>query len=376
MGRSPSHITLECANLTQPNMALIGEELEARRMTLAEIVAEIADMVAERAANGKHYGVVLIPEGLLEYVPQVNALLKEIAAARRLGASTQDKITPMLTPYSAALLESMPGFIQEQLMLEQQASDDKAQLSQIETERLLAELVRLELDRRRTAAKEAGLQPPPDPKFSPICFYLGYQARSSMPSHFDADLGYALGHTAAALVAAGATAYMATAHCLAGPTSEWRVCGVPLYSMMAADRRAGQAVAVVRPAQVSLHSAAFSRWVFIRERLKLVDHYCNPGPLQLCGPLAAGPSPGRLLAEHAARGDSLAEVQEILSEISSVCWAGCSGDTLRMVLASMRALRENMGVLAERDSLAVTDPFASHARMTQLSSEQMATRDN
>jgi len=146
--------------------------------------------------------------------------------------------------------------------------------------------------------------------------------------------------------------------------------------MMAADRRAGQAVAVVRPAQVSLHSAAFSRWVFIRERLKLVDHYCNPGPLQLCGPLAAGPSPGRLLAEHAARGDSLAEVQEILSEISSVCWAGCSGDTLRMVLASMRALRENMGVLAERDSLAVTDPFASHARMTQLSSEQMATRDN
>jgi pyrophosphate--fructose-6-phosphate 1-phosphotransferase len=168
MGRTPSHITLECANLAQPNMALIGEELEARRMTLAEIVDEIADMVAERAAAGKHYGVVLIPEGLLEYVPQVrrgpyglntrgahstfapagtpakpqrhrgpplshthtlpsplpqvNALLKEISAARRLGASSHDTVAKMLTPYSAALLDSMPAFIQAQLMLEQQAS--------------------------------------------------------------------------------------------------------------------------------------------------------------------------------------------------------------------------------------------------------------
>lgn len=307
--------------------------------------------------------------------------------------------------------------------LPSQASDDKAQLSQIETERLLAELVRMELDRR--AAGGGATAAIPDVKFSPICFYLGYQARadaptqtgsgvwknldipssqtlpgalapntrspiphphpqpapspqarSSMPSLFDSDLGYALGQTAGTLIAAGATAYMATAHCLAAPTADWRLCGVPLSSMMAADRRAGQAVAVVRPAQVSLHSPAFARWVLIRERLKLSDHYCNPGPLQLAGALACGPTQGRLRAEHASRADSLDEVQDILHQVGSTCWAGVSGDALRMVLASMRALRENLSVLAERDALAMTNPLTNHARMTQLDGEQMARRDN
>jgi pyrophosphate--fructose-6-phosphate 1-phosphotransferase len=178
------------------------------------------------------------------------------------------------------------------------------------------------------------------------------------------------------LVAAGATGYMATAHCLASPTTDWRLCGVPLCSMMAADRRAGQAVAVVRPAQVSLHSAAFARWVLVRERLKLSDHYCNPGPLQLSGELARGPTPGRLRAEHASRADSLDEVHDILHMVGSTCWAGVSGDALRMVLASMRALKENLSVLAERDSLAMTNPLTNHTRMTQLDAEQWASRED
>lgn len=372
MGRSPSHITLECAVATQPNIALIGEELEARRMTLADIVGEIADAVAERAAAGKHFGVVLIPEGLIEYIPQVNAMLKEISSARRLGAASAETVTSMLTPYSAALLASLPAFIQQQVLLENQASDDKAQLSQVETERLLAELVRLELERRRAATTQAVV----DTKFAPVCFYLGYQARSSMPSRFDADLGCALGHAAGALVAGGATGYMATAHCLASPTAAWRLCGVPLYSMMSADRRAGEAVAVIRPAQVGLLGPSFQRWLAVREALKLADLYCNPGPVQMFGPLAVGPAPGRLVAEHASRGASLAEVAAILAEVNGACWAGVPGDVLRTVLASMRALREHVSVLADRDALASTSA-SSHARMTQLTHEQwLVARDN
>ena len=387
MGRTPSHLTLGCANLTQPNIALVGEELEARRMTLCDIVGELADAVEARASEGKHFGVVLIPEGLIEYVPQVNALLSEISAAlkyrQRMGDTSTDRykvytaILPLLTPPSAALLASLPPYIRRQLMLERQASDDKAQLSQIETERLLAELVRVELRKRRAAATAAAEWAAPDARFAPVCFYLGYQARSSMPSTFDANLGYALGHAAGALVGAGATAYMASAHCLTSPPSEWRLCGVPLFSLMSADRRAGVAVAVIRPAQVSLASPTFRRWSAVRERLVMADLYCNPGPMQLSGPLAAGPSPGRVQAEHAERGRDVAEAQAICREVSAACWPGCSGDVLRTALASLRALREHLDVLEERDQAAMTNPVgSSHRRITQVTHEQMLRRDN
>ncbi|EOD16294.1 hypothetical protein EMIHUDRAFT_427530 [Emiliania huxleyi CCMP1516] len=387
MGRTPSHLTLGCANLTQPNIALVGEELEARRMTLCDIVGELADAVEARASEGKHFGVVLIPEGLIEYVPQVNALLSEISAAlkyrQRMGDTSTDRykvytaILPLLTPPSAALLASLPPYIRRQLMLERQASDDKAQLSQIETERLLAELVRVELRKRRAAATATAEWAAPDARFAPVCFYLGYQARSSMPSTFDANLGYALGHAAGALVGAGATAYMASAHCLTSPPSEWRLCGVPLFSLMSADRRAGVAVAVIRPAQVSLASPTFRRWSAVRERLVMADLYCNPGPMQLSGPLAAGPSPGRVQAEHAERGRDVAEAQAICREVSAACWPGCSGDVLRTALASLRALREHLDVLEERDQAAMTNPVgSSHRRITQVTHEQMLRRDN
>ena len=304
MGRSPSHITLECANLTQPNVALIGEEVEARRMTLADVVAELADAVEARAQQGKQFGVVLIPEGLIEFIPQVNALLKEISTARRLlksapgskppsgfrspalqevDARERDvKLVDALAPWAQALLNSMPMFIRRQLLLDSQASDDKAQLSQIETERLLADLVRIELNRRRSAGGAINTQ------FSPVCFYLGYQARSSMPSEFDADLAMSLGNGAAALVAANASGYMATAHCLANPMAEWRLAGIPLYSMMCADRRSGEAVAVIRPSTVDLHSPSFRRFALIRERLKLAEVRTWPPPELNC--------PGRLLS--------------------------------------------------------------------------------
>lgn len=393
MGRSPSHITLECANLTQPNVALIGEEIEAKRMTLAEVVGELADIVEMRAREGKHYGVVLIPEGLVEYIPQVNALLKEISTARRVKLPAVQKrasrpttptrttsasseaahaIETALTPWARALLDSMPSFIKKQLLLEAQASDDKAQLNQIETERLLAELVRVELLRRRDEAQLTAEWCAPDPKFSPVTFYLGYQARSSMPSPFDANLAFTLGHGAAALVAAGATAYMATAHCLAAPVGSWRLSGVPLYSMMSADRRSGASVPVIRPKQVDLHAASFRRFALIRDRLARAELYNNPGPMQFTGPLAEGPSPGRLLAEHPARADELQEIERALASIGTACWAGCHADVLKTALAGLRALTTTMQVFHERDASAVSATAGAHTNSVQLSAAEIA----
>ena len=387
MGRSPSHITLECANLTQPNVALIGEEIEAKRMTLADVVSELADVVQLRAQEGKHFGVCLIPEGLIEYIPQVNALLKEISTARRVklpgfkpparpGTPTRTKegalaeaIESALSPWSKALLDSMPMFIRKQLLLESQASDHKAQLNQIETERLLADLVRVELNRRRAEAVATA-----DPKFQPVCFYLGYQARSSMPSQFDANLAFALGQTAATLAAAGATAYMATGHCLAAETAAWRMTGVPLYSMMSADRRGGVAVPVIRPSQVDLHSASFRRFALIRDTLALGELYCNPGPMQFGGALARGPSPGRLTAEHSGRGQELQEIEDALEAVGAACWAGCSSDVLKTALAGLHALRTTMDMLHERDVSRATAPGSGHVHVAQFQAEQISSR--
>jgi len=381
MGRSPSHMTLECANLSQPNIALIGEEVEAKRMTLAEVVSDLADAVELRAREGRYFGIVLIPEGLLEFIPQVNALLKEVAAARRALSSVKkaqstDAIVGTLSPWAAALLNSLPLFIRRQMLLEAQASDDKAQFSQIETERLLAELVRVELQRRRQLAQLTAEWNVPDAKFAPVCFYLGYQARSSMPSDFDSHLAMALGNCAAALVAANASGYMATAHCLAEPTSEWRLAGLPLFAMMSADRRAGVAVAAIRPSTVDLSSAAFRRFALVRERLKLADAYTNPGPMQFFGELARGPSPGRLVAEHSGRAAELKELEGICRELGAACWPGCPAHVLKTVLAGLRATRTTLHVLRERDAAKTTTPLSNHVRISHLTAEQIASRDN
>ena len=176
------------------------------------MVGELADVVEARAKEEKHFGVVLIPEGLIEFIPQVNALLKEIATARRvklpalkqqassarpatpssIAAQTAVAIETALTPWAKALLDSMPSFIRRQLLLESQASDDKAQLNQIETERLLAEPRARRAQPPPRGAQMSAEWCAPDAKFSPVCFYLGYQARSSMPSQFDANLAFAL----------------------------------------------------------------------------------------------------------------------------------------------------------------------------------------
>jgi len=168
---------------------------------------------------------------------------------------------------------------------------------------------------------------------------------------------------------------MATAHCLAAPVAEWRLAGVPLYAMMSADRRAGSAVAVIRPSTVDLHSPSFRRFAFIRERLKVADLYCNPGPMQLFGELSHGPAAGRLLAEHSGRATDLREIEEICAELGAACWPGCPADVLRTVLAGLRATRTTLQVLSEREAGQQTTPLASHVRMSQLSAEQLSCWD-
>ena len=150
-----------------------------------------------------------------------------------------------------------------------------------------------------------------------------------MPSEFDSNLAFALGNGAAALVAAGATAYMATAHCLTSPVAEWRIAGSPLVSMMSADRRSGAAVAIIRPSEVDLRSASFRRFKLMRERLAMEDLYCNPGPMQFASLLAARAPAGRLSADDAGRAADLEEVEAICREVAAACWPGCHADVLR-----------------------------------------------
>ena len=435
MGRSPSHITLECANLTQPNVALIGEEIEARRMTLAEVVGELADAVELRASEGKYYGVVLIPEGLVEHPGAQRPAARDLdGAARReerggrarggqarrrrgregrrasrggappalhpqntMGAGLVGRAAPggaggdgappptsgagrrpsgssmvrLLSNWAQALLSSMPGAIQHQLLLETNSSDDKAQLSQIETERLLMRLVQRECERRAAAGDAAAAKA----KFSGVPFYLGYQARSSMPSTFDCDLGYTLGATAAALACVpGATGYMATAHCLSGDAAQWRVCGTPLYSLMSAEVRAGGAVAVIRPSSVDLSSPSFQRLAAIRPKLAAHDLYRNPGPLQFDGGLAELVSPRR--EGHAAHARLLAEFGDVVRDLTARNWPGASPHTLETSLTMLRALQKNLDVLAFKEASKTTRPVASHVRATHLTREQVMLRDN
>jgi hypothetical protein len=227
-----------------------------------------------------------------------------------------------------------------------------------------------------------------------------------MPSEFDANLALALGNGAAALVAAGASGYMATAHCLAAPVREWRLAGVPLYALMSADRRGGASVALIRPSTVDLRSPSFRRFALIRERLKVAgiycnpnpnpdpdpdpdpdpepnpdptlkvaDVYCNPGPMQLFGALAQGPSPGRLVAQS-GRSQDLREIEAICAELGSACWPGCHADVLKTTLAGLRATRTMLQVLHEREAFDAATPLGNHVHISQLSAEQIARRDN
>lgn len=268
MGRSASHITLECALQTHPNVTLISEEIAKHGWTLLDVTKQIADVVLARAAEGKNYGVVLIPEGIVEFMPEFKTLISEL---NRLLAA--DKGANELTAESKAAYDALPQRIREQLLMDRDPHGN-VQVSKIETERLLIEMVTAELARREDAPGKFSTQP----------HFCGYEGRSCLPSNFDAQYCTALGMVAALLVRNARTGYIACVRGLSRPVSQWTAYGVPLTSMIHMEERHGKQKAVIEKALVDLKGAAFQTLQRERNRWAQEDAYRYPGPIQFAGP--------------------------------------------------------------------------------------------
>ncbi len=286
MGRSASHIALECALQTQPNIAIISEEVAAKKMTLADIVDDMAEVVAARAKKGWNFGVALIPEGLIEFIPEMKKLIstlndilaKEADAFKALN-DLDDSIEFVRTRLSkdlAKVFNSLPKGIQLQLCLDRDPHGN-VQVSQIETEKLLAEMVGKRL--KEMAAKKLFKG-----KFGAQTHFFGYEGRCAAPSNFDADYCYSLGYTAAALVGTGYTGYMASVRNTTQPASKWTAGGVPITMMMNVERRHGADKPVIRKALSDLEGEPFKFFAKHRARWAVETDYIYPGPIQYFGP--------------------------------------------------------------------------------------------
>lgn len=271
MGRSASHITLECALQTHPNLALISEEIKANKHSLKEITNLIADLICDRAKIGKDYGVILIPEGLIEFIPEFKKLIDEI---NRLP-QTND-LSSLLSNTSQQCFDAIPAEIQTQLLLDRDPHGN-IQVSKIETERLLIETVKRELKARQKAGTYKG-------KFNAQPHFCGYEGRSCFPSRFDSEYCYSLGYTAALLVDANLTGYMCTIQGLLQPLEDWQAGGVSLVSMMHLEERNGVEKPVIRKALVDITKKPFLEFTKEREKWRLEDDYHYPGPIQFYGP--------------------------------------------------------------------------------------------
>ena len=300
MGRSASHIALECALETQPNICLISEEIAAKRMTLDNIVSYIAYVVSERAKIGWNFGTVLIPEGLIEFIPSMKALIhelndvlaehsEEVAALEELDRLR--KVHSYLTPVNAELFKSLPKAIALQLTLDRD-SHGNVQVSLIETERLISEMVEKRLDEMAEQGLYSG-------KFATQHHFFGYEGRCADPSNFDADYTYALGFNAAMLINAGLTGYMSSVRNLTAHTEEWIAGGIPITMMMNMERRHGKMKPVIQKALVNLNGKPYLKFASQRETCALNTLYQYPGPIQYFGPAEICDRPSMtLLLEH------------------------------------------------------------------------------
>ena len=286
MGRSASHITLEVAHKTHPNITLVGEEVLAKKMTLKQIIDYLANIIAARAKNGKNFGVVLVPEGLIEFIPEMKAL---IAALNDLLADHEAELSKMnsivekkdfiiskLPAKLAALMKSLPAGIASQLMLDRDPHGN-VQVSLIETEKLLIEMLRTKLADMKKAKKFVG-------KFNSITHFFGYEGRCGAPSTFDANYTYALGYNAAVLALNGCSGYLSSVRKLTRKPQAWECGGVPLTMMMNIERRKGKEKPVIRKALVELNGEPFKQFAKKRELWAMSESYFFPGPIQLFGP--------------------------------------------------------------------------------------------
>ena len=285
MGRSASHIALECALQTQPNICLVSEEVEKKDMTLNQIVEQIATAVAKRAEDGNNFGVVLVPEGLIEFIPAIGRLIDELndlLAAH--GADYKDLekdaqreyILAHLSKENAETFSTLPENVARQLSLDRDPHGN-VQVSLIETEKLLSDMVAAKLAEWKEEGKFNG-------KFAAQHHFFGYEGRCAAPSNFDADYCYALGVSAAHLIANGKTGYMAIVKNLSAPTDEWKAGGVPITMMMNMERRNGEMKPVIRKALVELDGAPFKKFAEKRDEWARQTCYVYPGPIQYWGP--------------------------------------------------------------------------------------------
>jgi pyrophosphate--fructose-6-phosphate 1-phosphotransferase len=285
MGRSASHVTLECALKTQPNIALIGEEVEQKNQSLDDIVTYIANVVKSRADQGMNYGVALIPEGLIEFIPAIKKLIQElndmIAANQQEfdRISDNDKIkfiAEHLTPENAALFKSLPETVSKQLALDRDPHGN-VQVSLIATESLLAEMVSKKLDQWKKEGKYNG-------KFATQKHFFGYEGRCAAPSNFDADYCYSLGRVASLLIKSGKTGYMSSVRNLTKPAAEWVAGGIPITAMMNMEKRSGKMKPVIQKALVKLDDGPFKYFESKKEEWVPHTDYKYPGPIQYWGP--------------------------------------------------------------------------------------------
>ena len=285
MGRSASHIALECALQTQPNICLISEEIQAKDQTLNDIVEYIAGVVAYRAAQGNNFGVVLIPEGLIEFIPAIGRLIQELndllaahgADYMNLDKDTQRKyILEHLSAENKATFETLPEGVARQLSLDRDPHGN-VQVSLIETEKLISEMVAAKLDQWKKEGKYEG-------KFAAQHHFFGYEGRCAAPSNFDADYCYALGSSAAQLIANGKTGYMAIVKNTTAGTDQWKAGGVPITMMMNMEKRNGEMKPVIRKALVELDGTPFKTFAAQRDKWAKETCYVYPGPIQYWGP--------------------------------------------------------------------------------------------
>lgn len=275
MGRSASHVTLECALVTHPNYALIGEDVHQKKETLSQIVANLCDLIIERSRIGKNYGVILIPEGLIEFIPEIASLIQELnTALSRKETSSSFVIIASLSEKAKKCFDCLPEAIQKQILLRRDPHGN-VQVSLIETEKLLAELVGKELEKRKSQGLFSG-------SFHPMTHFLGYEGRCAMPSDFDAAYCYTLGLGSALLFQAGVSGYMTFVSNLDQPIAKWRIGGVPLTSLLHMEVRKDKKKPVIQKALVSCEGAAFTSFMKQKENWTLNDAYLSPGPMQFC----------------------------------------------------------------------------------------------
>ena len=297
MGRSASHITLECALQSQPNICIVSEEVEAKNLTLNDVVEDIIKVIILRADHGLNFGTILIPEGLIEFIPAMKTLIAELNDlltqnedfnAMNTDEEKRQYVKGMLSPISADVYRSLPKGIAKQLTLDRDPHGN-VQVSLIETEKLLIEMVAKRLAQLKAEGTYKG-------KFSAINHFFGYEGRCAIPSNFDADYTYSLGYTASVLISEGKTGYMSSVRNLTAPAEEWIAGGVPITMMMNMEKRHGKMKPVIQKALVLLNGSPFK--YFEKHRESWADEkasYIYPGPIQYYGPTEVCDLPTRTL---------------------------------------------------------------------------------